>query len=470
MKKFLLIALTVALVVAFAAPSMAKESQFSFWGNFYMWGYSLSNAGGIKVDDDHNTTYNFMWMKAKLQFRAAVSKTLFFNGTFTGLDKMWGRNIRYYGGEYAVYETYSTPKYKNNEALWREAYITWISPVGYFKLGQYRTDPDPILGKLGTSPVSADRYWNQNDNDVARLIYAGTFVKWHRLILLYEKVYELDSQLAGTVDGSWDYDHDYDVYYMRNDFMWKGGEFRLVTEWDRYGYLVSGLGYEINGNKYILVGDVLQEFGPFTLWLNARYVFGSLEYPNYPSGDEAAARPGRHMRQLSYAGTVEYKQGPIQAGVGYYFLPGQERNDDETIDADADITAARDAGEWFMPLYAAFGEYDGLLYNYNPDSGLKEGLRLFMAWFDYQLTEAIWLHLGAGYMLRDIEIADISRYYGTEFDFGVAIALAQGLGLEFHFGYFAPGDNIKDAYIYMYGGDPEIGPHIHADIMMVLKY
>lgn len=514
MKKLLIVALAVAFAVVLMKPAMAA-TDFQFKGNFYTWIYSLQNVGAMKADDDHNRTLNFMWLKAKLTFTAYVSKTLYFQGTFTGLDKKWGRNLKYYNETtYPALGTTSASAYKNNEALWREASVTLLtSPVGYFRVGQYRTDPDPIMGKLGTSPVGADRYFAQTDSDVVRFIWAYSFVPMHTFIFLYEKVYEIDSEAVrinrpATVfpDHNWDYDHDYNVYYTRNDFRWKGGEFRLVAEWDKFqtwgGSPAAGVApttqYEIRGNKYIFSGNLNQSFGPFTFWLYGQMVFGSLEYLLYPTGDESPllnGGEGRHYRIFQYAGTAEYKKGPIQTGVGYYFLPGQQRNDDETIDFDADITTGGGTGDWFMPLYAAFGEYDGLLWKYTMDwaglgsiptsattsmdlskmigsDGLAQGLRLYYAWFDYQLLENLWLHAAAGYMMRDIEIEDISKFYGSEIDFGVAWTPIKGMELQFHFGYFMPGDNLKDTYMYLYPTrvEPEYAAHIHGDIMFVVRY
>jgi len=504
MKKLLIVALALAIGIVLAVPAMA-ETDFKFEGNFYTWIYSLSNVTAIKADNDHNRTTNFMWMKAKFRFRAFVSKTLYFQGTFVGLDKPWGRNYQYPDQAAYLPITTGSPVYKMNQAVWREATINWVSPVGFFRVGQYRTDPDPIMGKLGVSPVSADRYYMASDRDVARIIYAGTFVPYHTLILLYEKVYETDLAVTNTFtrgpqtlvypQPNWDYDHDYDVYYMRNDFRWKGGEIRVVTEWDRFQTYggTGAAGYEIVGNKYIFMADVLQEFGPFSIWLNTRDYFGALDYLSFPTGTQLPgafnAPDGRHFRMFSYAGTVDYKQGPIQAGVGYYHTPGQQRNDDDTLDKDADITTGLGTLDWFMPLYAAFGQYDGLLWNYTLDwSGFGidatrkfvasntmdpflQGLNLFLAWFDYQVLENVWLHTSFGYMARDIQFANFSKYYGSEIDFGAAWTLVKGLSLEFHFGYFSPGDNIKDMYVFFHpGSDPDVAPHIHTDLMFWLRF
>lgn len=505
MKKYVLSALVAVLVIAFASTAMAaRESKFEWQGNYSVYGYHLSNVGAIKHHvSENNNTDNFMYMKAKLKFRAYVSKTLWFTASLKGLDKVWGRNQHQDHNHTATSTSVPTPTATDDpngpnpdvvdydeitegtttptitvndsnkdEVEWVEAFITWISPVGYFKIGRYRTDPDPVGGKLGISPVGADRYFGQTDRRVDRIIWAGNFIiKSWTTILFYEKVSENDYDLDEDVD------HDYDLYYMRQDIRWKSGLFRFITEWDRYG--VSAGAYEVNGNKYVVSGDIMQQFGPILIGAYLRHDFGSLEYPMYPDAS-TEFQEGQHINGWAYYASVEYKQGPFWFGGAYYHVAGQKRDDDDRIKSnpaigyktyDDDISTCYSYGEHFNALFAAFGEYDGLVYAYDPATEAdKQGLNMAYLWFDYNVIEGIWLHFAFGYLARDQVYDDVGKHYGTEYDLAVAFALAKGLDFTLRFGYFVPGNNIKDMYKRSGGDEDLVGAHVHAEGEFTLSF
>ena len=330
MKKVFVFILATVLVLGFASITMAaRESTFKFQGNYSVTGMHLSNVGAIKKDNENNSTENFILMKAKLKFRAYVSKTLWFTGTVKGLDKKWGRN-QYMDHTHAVGtdnnmdgditgdedKGMDVSGSNKDEVEWTEAYISWVSPLCFIRVGRYQTDADPKIGKLGLSPVGAARLIETPDVRVDRIILARPVIKpFWSIIFLYEKILENDSIIG-------DYDHDYDFYYVRNEFKWKDGLFRLTTSMERFGINTStgGALWEINGSRYLIYGEALHQFGPVTVGGSIRRQIGNLEFKWWPSGVELI--DGMTYNGWSYWATAEYKQGPFWFGGSYYLVAG----------------------------------------------------------------------------------------------------------------------------------------------------
>ncbi|MBW2142712.1 MAG: hypothetical protein JRG97_16955, partial [Deltaproteobacteria bacterium] len=139
-------------------------------------------------------------------------------------------------------------------------------------------------------------------------------------------------------------------------------------------------------------------------------------------------------------------------------------------DDSADVTTHNATGSYFQPLYAMFGQYDGLMHNWlfsgvDADAnGVDDasGIDFIYFWADYQLMEKLLLHVAWGYALAAETAATVDSALGHEIDFGAFYTLGKGLTLGLQIGYFMPLDGWED----LVGGVADNHLHVSGEIKL----
>ena len=436
MKKILLFSLAAALVVALTMPAAAK-TELKVSGEAFWRGFSLTNVGAVADSSDAVPTA-FMEMAMAINMKFQVNPALAFGTRIEALQKKWGRE-----------EVDAQAPAAMNNARLTEAKVEIAFPWGWWRVGRYQATTGYIWG-TGRSKVGAPRAWDETDiwdpnGQRDRIIFGrgaafGQPGPW-TITLLYEKINEGDSDplwLGGA-------DSDLDLYWMNNTYKWKGGGVTLITQLVRNYYTSDLATWEFNDNRYKIEVNAGQKFGPMTIAGNVTYFFGTRKMLVLGTDTEISSQSHKAME---YCFVVEYKKGPVLTGFGYYHSDGQDTSND--------ITAAITSGRGFRPLYAAFGNYDGLLFN-------TGNLNLITAFIDYNLTSKLILHVAGGYITADEVAAGNSKKLGMEVDGGLAYEIVKGLTLGLHVGYFMPQDGWED----MFGNK---GNHTHVDGELRLKF
>jgi len=445
MKKILFFALAAMLVVAFTMPAAAKTS-LSVSGVAKSRGFYLSNPGA--GNEDATATDAFLDMFYALHFVFSPGGPANFKATFEGLQKKWG-------GAYSPAEPHSydtdwdmgTDASLRNDARWTEALITYYKqPIGYFQIGRSVDKIGSIGGGLGMSKVNANRT-HDDKYYCDRFYWQNTWGKFTSKFF-YEKTMEIDSP-GGTVDD------DYDIFWFKEHYDWKGGgvwfNFTFYNEqWKGPVYV------QYKEKEYKVQFAAYQAFGPLTLGGYVTHYFGTQE------GIPGMGWTDKDIKNYEWYFTAEYKAGPLLAGFLYTHKDGQDTSND--------VTTHSATGSYFQPLYAMFGQYDGLMYDWlfsgvdNDGDGVDDasGIDFIYFWVDYQLMEKLIVHAAYGYALADETASYVDSALGHEIDFGLAYKLAKTLTLGLQFGYFMPLDGLED----LLGGTADNHIHLSGEIKL----
>jgi hypothetical protein len=300
------------------------------------------------------------------------------------------------------------------------------------------------------SAVGSNRDWKGSDSFYDTISVNQTFGPWN-VSGSATTILELDGPNLGVTDKDW---YSYSAAlkftqkwgYVSGDFNWTRDYSGLVAKFGWHDVDLMSVGAYI----YYKLGKAIYLTG------EGKYYFG-----NY-KGHATAADTGRAGYDFCLQG--EWIDGPYKFGGMFALTNGQDPNNATKNTKGGGFGAA------FRPLYAAFGEYDGLL---NGDGGLSlasgggtiwsssRGLQLYYGFADYKIMEKLWLHAALGFLRWDDNTVDKS--IGTEFDLGANYTITKGLDLGLHFGYFIPG-------AWFDTNRPNKGNHIHVDAQLAMKF
>ena len=459
----MLICLTAMLVLAFTLPAAAKTT-LTVSGSFINTGFYLTNPASA-VTADEAVSAAFLEMRANVMFKLQAGSNLWFKFGLNLMDRDWGyadnTGFNRYWDDQRQQNSGTPLVVSNNNMGFNDfanfsevthANMTYLVHKGYIWLGRGQSGPS-ALGAMQTSKVGANRDWKADDDYYDAIAVNQTFGPWN-LKASIAKVAENDGP-QGTAD------QDYDSYTLGAKYTQK------------WGYVSGGFNYtrdratwikpywHSDTDKYTPSAVVYLKLGKaMHLSAEGSYKFGSITNGLYGNAD-------MDIKGWDFALQGEYIDGRFKAGAMFAITNGQDPTKNTTSATPVKTVGTR-PGDSFHPLYAAFGQYDGLLYSPTSRTGslwnstrtnfLHKGLQFYYGFADYRMMEKLWVHAALGFMRWDEDPRD--KDFGTEFDLGANYTIKKGLGLGVHFGYFIPGSWFT----------APIGNHLHLDAELTMKF
>jgi hypothetical protein len=468
MKKMLVLALGVLLVIAFSAPVAMAETKFDFSGNYRV-RYSVYNNylgipifGGPTDNSDEeskqaNWDHRFRW-----QPTFTVSDCLKLSTRIQAYSSNWGQNN---GAGTAA------------DLFLARAWMDIKTKYGLFKIGrQYGgsigLDPLGYGGSRFTMDghqvfINVQPFESTGDRD--RIVYnlpLGAFT----FTAVYEKSAEMDTTNRGS-QAYWPtfpgYDDDADTYAMVGTYKWATGSANLTGVYARARNLSSGLipQNDIELDQFIIAPAVISTFGPFSLHFEFDYTWGTFKYDDYPTNLLGlAARPDDDIEGWGVYLDGWYNYGPGEVGMLFQYVQGTnwDRAGNETFEGQMGYGADHYPYLVGPALIGNNDLTDGVMANdTNADGFLDGGTQNYWSvgvMADHSLTERLMLHAAIGYFSlvntpdRNAYNAALNNYFGTagvnyatqeidndlgwELDLGLNWKIMEGLDFTSMFGYF----------------------------------
>jgi hypothetical protein len=460
MKKVLLFCLAAMLVVALTLPAVAK-TDLTARGEFTNTGYYLSNIRAMNTAGSA-TSASFQEMYGSLTFRLQTAPNLWFELGTKFADRDWGY-WQITGGSPIGFNRYDDDSATLAKMGFTDganfievdtAAMTWLVYKGYLYVGRGRSAPGGI-GAMQLSKVGAGRDWKGSDSPYDTISTTQTFGVW-AVNASAAKIAERDGYQTYT--GTATADADYDSYSAGIGYNQKWGHVRADLNWTRDRAQWIPPYFWPDSNTYSIAGRIYYKLGK-AIHLAAE---GSYKFGGFISGG---------VEVMDIAGwdmcvQAEYIDGPYKIGAQFGWTNGQDPATLPTT-ANPKKTEGSSPGRW-EGLYAAFGEFDGLLnddsdylgnyWDSTKTNSLAKGLQLFYGFADYKMMDKLWVHAAIGFMRWDEDPVD--KNFGSEFDLGANYTIQPGLDLGLHFGYFIPGTWFTA---------PK-GNHIHLDAELSMKF
>lgn len=476
MKKILLICLAAMLVLAFTLPAAAKTTLTAS-GSFVNTGFYLSNAMAAQTGGAAESQA-FQEMRANVFFKLQTAPNLWFTFGLNLMDRNWGYrdNTGYnrYWDDSRDQNDITAPQLvvgDDNTMGWNDyanlvevthANLTYLVYKGYVYWGRGQSGKG-ARGAMQTSKVGASRDWKASDSYYDTISVNQTFGAWN-LSASTAKIAEGDGPVAMSTDMDYD-SHSLGVKYSQK-WGYVSGSFNYTRDhhnWTTPYWHPNNDIYNFDGVVYFKMGKAIH------LSVEGSYKYGKLTDSGFALDMD--------VRGWDFMAQGEYIQGPYKFGVMFAITNGQDPTT-QAGTAAPKKTVGSDPGDEFKPLYAAFGQYDGLLYTAGntmntsqwqatKENSLHAGLQFFYGFADYKMMDKLWLHAALGFMRFDeiptiagVSIGNADKNFGTEFDLGANYTIQKGLDLGVHFGYFIPGTWFPA---------PK-GNHMHLDAEITMKF
>jgi hypothetical protein len=441
MKKLLVAALALALVVAFTLPAMAVTAV-SFEGQYRARGYYMYNEA---LNNDCKANSNAWYdQRFRLANTFTVSEKLKLHTRFDALDNViWGTTDIYSG-----YKGY-TPNHtsQRNGINFDRAYIEAMFP--WFKLEVGRMGGGVWATKFVDYSYSVER------------IKVSTKLGNHIIGGIIQKLDEndggpssaatayCDPGEASCYDGNGDWcpsccsksptDQDRDIYYLYWVYKGEGWDTGLLVPYDRNR--ASG---NVNITEIAFAPYLRGTFGPIRLETEAWYITGKTQVDGPYDYD---------TESWAFYAKGGFDLGPVAFDLAYAGTSGQSGTD-----ADDDRKAfVRSGGRDFQPLLILTGFYmDGNLgcygnLNMKNAGGNPTGYNLFFGEIGWSPWENFRLNTVVGYAeARETNfveyvkgVSSIDDEFGWEWDLGFTWTLMDNLVYNMTGGVFFPGDFYK---------------------------
>lgn len=478
MKKTLVLALGVFLLMAFCAPVMPEvkaETKLDFSGHYRV-RYWYRNNSSLSNDADQEDKQSYFDQRFRIQPTFTVSDCL-------KLVTRW-RAIN--GVQYG-----QNPSGMNNSDLWLErAYMDIKTKYGLFAIGRQSGGTagltslgyDGPLGMTTSDLLYVDPFDSEGPRDrIKYTLPLGAAT----LVGVYEKTTEQDSGNLGGApantypQGWFGYDDDRDLYALAGLYKWATGNAGLwfiytrdhtVTESTETQNNVNFLPYVYRDtNIYTINGALINSFGPFSLHFEGIYQFGTSNVPGAYAWNGANWVYANVDRDVDLEGwgvylDMNYNFGPGDAGLMFSYVDGADVEVDNAgnITKVSGMTGMGGDHAPFLVFYDVGVVNNHQMTNYFANAGANLmqnplGNPISNHWMlglygDYSLTERLMLYASIGYFsLTDFDRdqatilgfapnEEPSKDLGAEMDVLLTWKIMDGLMYSSGFGYFWGGD------------------------------
>ncbi|MCX5844815.1 MAG: hypothetical protein NTW12_00400 [Deltaproteobacteria bacterium] len=250
MRKFWIVLLSLALIMAFTFPAAAADAKFS--GSFWVQGTYDNNR---KLADPTYGSVSSIYQRARIGTTFQVAEGLSFTTRFDALEKTWGAAAGYS----------ATPDVTSENIKFENAFVTFKTVVGQFDIG-YQTQ-----SRFGTA--FGDSGEIDNGGRIKYTLATGPMV----FLALLDKVEGQKGSVANQY-GTPGYasEHDYEKYSVAGMYNFTGGSAGLLIQ-----YLLGsatadntavGVGYKTKA--YAFVPYMKGKFGPVYVEAELGYIMG----------------------------------------------------------------------------------------------------------------------------------------------------------------------------------------------------
>ena len=497
MKKLMLLALGVLLLISFSAPAMA-ETKVEFKGHYRVRYFALHNFNMQKNEwnnvyqEDHRGYFD---QRFRLEPKFIVSDCLELRMRIQGAAyNRWGHAAN--SGDYAAWDE-NQPAGTNEFEIVR-MYMVIKTAFGQFNVGRMRVGVAGLdsLGYTGGRFSQATGYALSGPFDFENHAHRIQWInKWggFGLAVGYQKDIERDDTNAGvqtnpvgTVAATAGYDDDQDEFFVLPSYEWKNGSANLLflyirsRAWNEQGapgytpalaatagysntaWGTNAIGYALDWDVFALNPAFQMKFGPFSMHAEAIYGWGELRPDRHIYANENTHPDVKGNGWGVYMDGI-YNYGPGEAGAMFSYTSG--RNFDDYTDVDSTMTGMIGLGNTsgHIPFLVAYdrGLFNRMaLMNTGPLAGtVGQWNNHWMVgfWNDYNITEDFMLHAALGYFqlvntpgqtaINNVwgvgADEDPAKDLGWEFDIGAYYKIMDGLSFTTGFGYFWGGNAWK---------------------------
>ncbi len=402
-RKVFVLALAALLTVAFAATAIA-ETKVSMSGYYRVRGWYKNNYN-FADESDNEAKSSYFDQRFRLKVDIMPSDNLSVTLKTQALkDNKWGTqksNLNWansvgalgngagdaeYNSSFEVYEVYMTIKsaYGQFQIGRQESFTYGLSSLGYADGDRCPFD--------GADELNAIRYDYGSDNLNVRA--------W------YGKVAEIDQS-------SVEQDGDYDQFGVEPTFKFANGAAGVAVLFDRDH--TGGLKID----TYTINPALRLMFGAFQVNAELAWLTGKEDVTD------------TDLEGMGFYLDGSWTYGPGQVGAFYVYTQG---DDDAT---DNKVKGLITTGGDFCPLLLL---YDECITNVGDGANHWT----FGLWWNHNITESLMLNAAYGYVKMNEVPTGFDDNHGSEFDFGLSYQIMPNLTYSAIFGYFMPGDYIKD--------------------------
>lgn len=436
MKKLLLGALALALVVAFTVPAMAVTT-IDFSGQYRARGYYMYNES---LDDDCESNDNAWYdQRFRIATNFNVSDKLKLKTRLDALDNViWGTTDIYSG-----YKGNASHSDQRNGINFDRAYIEALFP--WFKLEVGRMGGGVWATKFVDYAYSVERI--KVSTKLGNFIVGGIIQK-------------LDENDGGPSSAATAYcdsgcyegddtcnsccskdvvDEDRDIYYLFGVYKGEGWDAGLLIPHDR-----NRSGGSVQVTETAFAPYLRGTFGPVRVETEGWYITGTVDRDNDPDYD---------TESWAFYAKLGFDAGPVAIDFAYAGTSGEEARDDKD-DRNAFVRAG---GRDFQPLLILTGFYmDANLgcygnLNMRNAGGNPTGYNLFFGELGWSPWENFRLNTVLGYAeAREVDyiervrgVKSIDKEFGWEWDVGFKWQLMDNLLYDMKAGIFFADDFYK---------------------------
>ena len=387
MKKFLVILLALALVVAFSMPAGAVDVKFK--GSYTAMGYYSSNR--TLLDADKGTAAAKYFNRFRLSTIFKIAEGLKVTTRFDALEGSWS-------GHDSPYRSFQ----------WERAYVTFAVPFGKFDVG-YRSGGD---GAFGT-------FFGQSTDTYPMIKYTNAFGP---VTVIAHTIKYAEAGTTAT-------DQDKDQYGLGVIYKWDAGNAGLY-----YQYINDATDGTYKSKVQMLSPYAKASFGPLYVEGQVYYLFGKAkEYEDGGGTDQ-------DKKGLSYYINGKYKFGPAYVGAMYAYVSGQDDSDDDT--------AGQAAGaDWALYSNNTIVLWDYWHWKTMGDTGGKgysmTNAKFFQVYAGMSPLPKLSVTAALSYAKADEKGSNLDDDYGKEFDISATYKIYKNLSYMVGFGYLWTGDYFK---------------------------
>lgn len=425
MKKVLIIALAMAMVISFTVMASAK-TKFTVNGEISFTGKLLTNPGATSPETAQNAMISTDWL---MNVKAQVGG-VGLNMQFRALEgQVWGTgNANGDNGLNGVYLA--------------TANIGFGTNVGYFALGKARWDTGTFRG-AGSSNVGLARNFGDGDADYYDYIYYGygrnlgqKAIGNFTFDFFYWKITEADAMLAVM-------DQDLDYYKVGLLYNWTPGGLRLTFDAARNFNSTDGVTYAYEETLYEVALEGWWQFGPILLAAQIAQDFGQQNRIVPALGgvvyDDELARGRRWEIHLEYA------NGPWFMGGAAASIRG---DDGVLVVGTSGATNTANGTDDMSGISGAFVAFDSSILG---DNVADMNINVYMAFVEYNVIEKLWVGAAVSYLIANYTPAGVSKNLGAEIAVGLNYVIMPGLEFGIKGGFFRTASGLATRLGYAVG-------------------
>lgn len=452
MKKFWLVLLSLALVLAFSASAFAIDVKIS--GSFYSAGmyqnkttlikngYYLDGTTPVPSDGDPSTAFYYQRLRVQTDF--IVSPGLKLVTRFNAMERIWG-------GQRSTPDTTldsqsAATRAENENIGFDWAYVEYTSPIGLFMVG-YQDD-----GAWGT--VFGDTSVPQGM--ITWAVQQSGWTAFFQAIKLNDHSKSFHPSSSNVTDS------DTDKYTGGAFYEWKGGQAGLLAVYYREASQrpLSAPPFDIGrtGNVFSLQPYAIVKIGPVKIQAEVDYAWGNIKFDQINP-----LTIGKDMRVDNLAAFVD---AAVDLKMFYFggtaaYVAGNDWSKSDVIKGGF-LTGGMDWNPTLILFNNERQYWAGAIPGNNMTSSLMNYLTVEFGLNDTGMYNALFFQGRAG--VRPIDKLDIvasvsyavadsktlpgapdavSNAYGTEIDLVGTYKIGNNLSYMLGFGYLFTGDYFK---------------------------